>query len=60
MRLVFVQRDQVADDAVIQLDRAFVFGERGGLGTETCDDVVAGLAPPDGIGELSASPVVEL
>ena len=58
--LVLVQRDQVANDAVVELERALVLGERGGLGVERRDDVVAGLARADLVGELAAAPVVEL
>src|SRR5512133_2962658 len=57
---VLEERDQVANDAVVELDGALVFRERGGVGAEAGDDVVAGLASSDGIGELAPSPVIEL
>ena len=42
------------------LMRALVLGERGGLGAEARDDVVAGLAAADRVGELAAAPVIHL
>ena len=57
---VFVKGDQVSNDAFVELDGALVLGERGGLGAEARDDVVAGLTPADRVRELAASPVVEL
>ena len=44
---VLEERDEVTDDAVVELDGALVLGERGGVGAEASDDVVAGLAASD-------------
>src|SRR4029078_11685060 len=57
---VLVQGDQVANDAVIELERALVLGERRGLGGEFGDDILAVLLPTDGVGELSATPMGDL
>ena len=54
------ERDEVADDAVVELDRALVLGQRGGVGAEASDDVVAGLAAADRVRELATSPVIDL
>ena len=54
------QGDEVANDAVVELDRALVLGQRGGVGAEARDDVVAGLAAADRVGELAASPVIHV
>src|SRR5262249_1880148 len=43
-----------------ELDRPFVLGQRGGVGAEARDGVVAGFAPADGIRELAAAPVIHL
>src|SRR5690349_18973555 len=39
--LVLVQGDEIADDAIIELERALILGENGRLGREARDDVVA-------------------
>ena len=49
---MLVQRDEVADDAVVELEGALVLGQGGGLGRELGDDVVAVVAWTDGVGEL--------
>ena len=43
---MLVERDEVADDAVVELEGALVFGERLGIGVELGDDVVAVFAGP--------------
>jgi len=58
--LVLIERDEVTDDTVIELDGSLVFGQRRRLGAEPRDHVVAGLATPDGVRELASSPVIEL
>ena len=58
--LVLVESDQVADDALVELDRALVLGERRGVGGEASDGVIAGLAAPDWISELASAPVIDL
>src|SRR5215210_2012767 len=57
---MLVQRDEVADDSVIELERALVLGQGGGLGRELGDDVIAVLAGTDGVGELAPSPMRDL
>src|SRR5262245_17908851 len=52
--------NQVTNDAIIQLDRAFVLGERTGVGAEAGDDVITRLAASDRVGKLPSAPVVEL
>src|SRR5439155_10133985 len=54
------ERDEMTNDAVVQLDGALVLRKRGRLRTEACDDVIAGFAPADGIGELATPPVIQL
>src|SRR5689334_19573014 len=58
--LVLVESDQVANDALVELDGSVVLGERRGVGRELGDGVVAGLAASDRIRELAAAPVVDL
>src|SRR3954464_14356729 len=57
---MFEERDEVTDEAVVELDGALVLGERGGLGAEARDDVVAGFPAADGVRELAAAPMVGL
>src|SRR5882757_7228659 len=58
--LVLVERDEIANDAVVELERALVLGQRGWFGAEARDDVVAGLPAADLVRELAASPMREL
>jgi hypothetical protein len=46
----------MADHAVIETDRALVFGNPGGLRLEAGDDVVAVLLGADGVGQLTDAP----
>src|SRR6266542_2433343 len=55
--LVFVEWDEVADDAVIELERSLVLGKHCRLGVKAGDDVVAVLARANGVGELAPSPM---
>ncbi len=57
--LAVVQRQEVADDAVVELERAVVLWKHGRVGGVAGDDVVALLLPSDGICELAATPVVD-
>ena len=57
---VLVQRDEIADDAFVELERALVLGQHRRLGGEPGDDVVAVLARADRVRELAASPVIDL
>ena len=57
---MLVERDEVAHDAIVELERTLVLGQRLGIGVEVGDDVVAVFARSDGIRELAASPVVGL
>src|SRR5689334_8660361 len=50
----------MTDDAVIELDRTLIFGERGGIGGEASNGVVAGLAAADGVRKLATAPVIHL
>jgi len=50
----------VADDALVELDGALELGERGRLGVEVGDDVVAGVPLPDRIGQRALAQVVVL
>src|SRR4051812_35310364 len=52
--------DQVANHAVVQLDRALVLGKPGGLGVEARDDVVAVLLATDRVRQLAPAPVIDL
>ena len=52
---MLVQRDEVADDSVVELERALVLGKGGGLGRKLGDDVIAILPGTDGVGELAPS-----
>src|SRR3954451_17447231 len=56
---VLVQRDEIANDALIELECALVFRKRGGLGFEVRDRVVSRLATADGIRQLALSPVLD-
>src|SRR5215217_5800427 len=51
-QLAIVQRQEVANDSVVQPERALVLGERGGVGAVARDDVVALLLAADRISEL--------
>ena len=44
---MLVQGDEVTDDTVVEFDRALVFGQRGGIGAEASDGIVAGFAAAD-------------
>src|SRR2546423_4120430 len=54
---VLVQRHEIANDAVVELECALVLGERRRLGSEFGDDVIAVVFRADGVGELSTSPM---
>src|SRR5678809_1009877 len=56
---VLVQRDEVANDALIELERALELGKRSRFRFEVRDGVVARLATADGIGQLALSPVLD-
>src|SRR5687767_6304713 len=56
--LVLVQRDEVANDSVVELERALVLGKGLRVSVEASNDVVAVLARADRVGELATSPVV--
>src|SRR5258708_9244246 len=58
--LVLVERDEVANDPIVKLECALVFGKRGRLGAEARDDVIASVAAADLVRELAATPVREL
>src|SRR6478672_12713814 len=57
---VLEEGEQVAHDAVIQLERALVLRDARRLGIEAGDDVVAVFLGADGVRELTAAPVVHL
>src|SRR3569623_1383379 len=56
---VLVKRDEIANDTLIQLQRALVFRKRGRFRLEVRDRVVARLATADGIRQLALSPVLD-
>src|SRR3954465_15084480 len=58
--VVLVQGDQIANDAFVELDGALVLGQRGRLGAEARDDVVAGFTASDLVRELATAPMREL
>src|SRR5579862_4542244 len=58
--VVLMQGDQIANDPVVELERALVLGQGGWLRAEARDDVVARLATSDLVRELAASPMREL
>src|SRR5512140_715445 len=56
---VLMQRDEIANDALIELQCALVLRKRGGFGLEVRDRVVTRLATADGIRQLALSPVLD-
>src|ERR1700712_1554409 len=56
---VLVQRDEVANDALIELQCALVFRKRGRFGFEVRDGIVAGLTTADGVRERALSPMLD-
>src|SRR5687767_99802 len=56
---VLVDREQVADHAPVELERALVLGDAAGFSLEARDDVVAVLAWADRVGELATPPVIQ-
>src|SRR6478752_5116504 len=56
---VLVQRDEIANDALIELERTLILRKRGGFGLEVRDRVVSRLATADGIRQLALSPVLD-
>ena len=48
----------MADDAVVELDRALVLGQRLSRRFELGDDVVAGFVVVDGVGQRTLAPMV--
>src|SRR6266567_3984488 len=56
--LAIMQCQEIADDAVVELERAVVLGKRGGVCRIAGDDVVALLLASDRVRELPASPMV--
>ena len=57
---MLVDREQVADHSAVELERALVLGDPGGLGIEARNDVVAVLTWADGVGQLAPAPVIDL
>src|SRR5688500_5695281 len=57
--LVLVHREQVSDDAVVQLEGALVLRQRGRFRAEARDDVVALFLAPDGVRQLTPAPVID-
>ena len=57
---MLVQRDEVANDAVVELESSLVLRERSGLGREFGDDIVAVVLGADGVGELAPAPMRDL
>src|SRR3954463_10542265 len=54
---VLVQREQVANNSIVQPERSLVLREHLRLGVEFRDDVIAVLARADRVGELAAAPM---
>src|SRR5688572_24666485 len=59
-KLTIVQRQEVADDAIVEPEGALVFRKRLRLGVVASDDVVTLLFASDGICELAATPMIDL
>jgi len=57
---VLVERDQVANDSVVEFDRALVLWKCGGVGGKASDGVVTRFAASDRVSELAPSPVIHL
>src|SRR5690606_38950615 len=57
--LVLVHRDEVADHAFVELERALELRQDLPLRGEAGDDVIAGFLVLDLVGELAATPVVQ-
>src|SRR5258708_38707570 len=57
--LVLVERDEVANDPIVKLVCALVFGKRGRLGAEAREDVIASVAAAGLVHEPAAAPVRE-
>src|SRR5262249_55534555 len=57
--LVLEQRDQVANDSIVESERALELRQRCRIDGETGDNVIPGLAGSDRVGELAATPMVD-
>src|SRR6185503_11800524 len=57
---VLVERDEVTNDAFVELERALVFRQNRRLRCEARDYVVAVFLGADGVGELAPSPMARL
>ena len=57
---VFVERDEVANDAIIELERALELGKGLRIGGEAGEDVIARFAASDLVGQLAPAPLLDL